>query len=285
MKRNKFIFLLLVLMLAACTALPTTEPGVPVTGDGTATTPPEENSLAGSSWQLVSFGPVGATTPVVRETPITLEFGEDGQAGGHSGCNSYGGTYTVQNDSLEFGEITSTLIACADPSVTEQEQQYLQALDTASRFSIENDTLTIWYENEGSVLNFTRSDGTPETPEGTMTYPSPPQEPERVTFETGSDSAQYSGLLPSGTSVKQYLLTGSAGQTITVDVFSDDVPLSMTITEPNGMQRIPEMFPAEGGGYRIGHEFTLTESGDYLVSLTKSDHTPSTNYTADFTLR
>jgi hypothetical protein len=92
-------------------------------------------------------------------------------------------------------------------------------------------------------------------------------------------------LLPSGLSVKQYVLAGSAGQTMTVDVFSDDVPLSMTITKPNSMQRIPEMSPAGGGGYRIGHEFTLPESGDYLVTLTKADHTPSTNYTADFTIQ
>jgi hypothetical protein len=72
---------------------------------------------------------------------------------------------------------------------------------------------------------------------------------------------------------------------MTVDIFSDDVPLSMTITMPSGMQRIPEMFPAEGGGYLIGHEFTLPESGDYLVTLTKADHTPSTNYTADFAIK
>ena len=70
-----------------------------------------------------------------------------------------------------------------------------------------------------------------------------------------------------------------------VEIFSEDVPLIMTITEPNGMQRIPEMFPVDGGGYRIGHKFTLPESGDYLVTLTKGDRTPTTSYTADFTIR
>jgi len=47
----------------------------------------------------------------------------------------------------------------------------------------------------------------------------------------------------------------------------------------------PEMFPADGGSYRVGHEFRLPESGDYLVTLTKADHTPSTSYTADFMIR
>jgi hypothetical protein len=50
------------------------------------------------------------------------------------------------------------------------------------------------------------------------------------------------------------------------------------------MQRIPEMIPADDG-YRTGHEFTLPESGAYVVTLTKADHTPSTNFTADFTIK
>ena len=115
--------------------------------------------------------------------------------------------------------------------------------------------------------------------------PSPAEQAERIEFETGMNSAHRSDLLPSGYGVKQYLLAGSAGQTMTVDNFSDDVPLSMTITMPNGMQRIPEMSLVDGGGYGVGHEFGLSESGDYLVTLTKADHTPGTKYTADFTIK
>ena len=291
MKRNKFVLIFLALILAACSAMPATEPGIPVTGD-TATAPGAENDLVGSSWQLVSFGPVGATNPVIDNTTITLEFGEDGQAGGHGGCNSYSGPYTVQGDSLQFGELISTLMACTDQAVTEQEQQYLEALRTADRFTLEGDTLQIAYKNDGAVLNFVRFAGaTAEPPTATMTdipvtaIPSPAEPPERIEFDAGTTSTQRSGLLPSGYGVKQYVLRAEAGQTMTVDVFSNDVPLSMTISLPNGMQRIPEMSPADGGGYRIGHEFTLPESGDYLVTLTKSDHTPSTNYTADFTIK
>jgi hypothetical protein len=114
--------------------------------------------------------------------------------------------------------------------------------------------------------------------------PSAGESPERVNFEPGADSAEHSGLLPSGSVLKQYVLTAQAGQTMTVDVTSDDVALSLTITTPGGIQRIPETFPADNG-FRVSHEFTLTESGDYLVTLTKADHTPSTNYTVDFMIK
>jgi heat shock protein HslJ len=289
---KKILLLFFVLLLEACTAIPATDSGVPVTGHSTNIESSAANGLLGSRWQLVSFGPVGATSPVRGNTPITLEFQRDSQATGHSGCNSYGGPYTVQSDSLQFGEITRTLMARADQNATAQEQQYLEALKTASRFTIESDTLKILYQNDGGVLNFTRSsEATPEPPTGTTTgipvtaMPSPSEPPEHVKFDAGTTSVERSGLLPTGYGVKQYFLTGNAGQTMTVDIFSDDVPLSMTITLPNGTSRIPEMSPANGGGYRTVHEFTLPESGDYLITLTKADHTPSTNYTADFTIK
>jgi heat shock protein HslJ len=63
----------------------------------------------------------------------------------------------VQNELLTFKEVTSTLIACSDQAINDQEGQYLRALQTASRFAINGDTLTIWYHEEGGVLNLTRA--------------------------------------------------------------------------------------------------------------------------------
>jgi hypothetical protein len=116
------------------------------------------------------------------------------------------------------------------------------------------------------------------------TTPAPTEPPERVEFASGASSAQRSGLLPSGPGVKQYVLRGNAGQTMTVDAISDAVPLAMTIESPAGFRWIPEMMPIEGG-YRIGRQLTLPETGDYLVTLTKDNHTPSTNYTIMFTIQ
>lgn len=120
---------------------------------------PAGDALANTQWQLESFGPVGAETPAVADSPVTLQFEEGGQAGGNGGCNSYGTEYEVQDGTLSFGETVSTLIACADDAINEQEQQYFQALETAGEFELSEDRLTIFYNNGESVLNFVRVTG------------------------------------------------------------------------------------------------------------------------------
>lgn len=110
-----------------------------------------------------------------------------------------------------------------------------------------------------------------------------PSAVERITFPAGAVTTERSGSLPSGPGNLQYLLSANTGMTLTVDATSDATPLSMTIESPSGNQWIPEMMPADDG-YTIGHQFTLPEPGYYLVTLTKGDDSPSTNYTVTFTL-
>ncbi|MCC6456705.1 MAG: hypothetical protein IT328_17250 [Caldilineaceae bacterium] len=106
---------------------------------------------------------------------------------------------------------------------------------------------------------------------------------DRVFFEADGTAAERSGLMPSGPGIQQYLVSANAGRTLTVDATSDGTPLSMTIESPSGNQWIPEMMTVSDG-YTIGQQLTLPEPGYYLVTLTKADHTPSTNYTITFTL-
>ncbi|NWG15022.1 MAG: META domain-containing protein [Chloroflexi bacterium] len=102
------------------------------------------DDLAGTSWQLVSGG--GAT--------ITLEFGEDGRAGGSSGCNTYGANYTADAGSISFSAAVSTLMACAEDAMA-QERDYLAALEAATAYKRDGDRLTITY-GDGQQLVFAR---------------------------------------------------------------------------------------------------------------------------------
>ncbi|MCA9910775.1 MAG: META domain-containing protein, partial [Anaerolineae bacterium] len=227
------LILVALLILTGCTiTLPPT--GTPDATGGAATpvsTPTNEipsdsegNPLVGTSWQLTAMGPNGTETSVVADSTVTLEFSADGQAGGNTGCNSFGGDYTVDGETITFGELVSTLMACADIDVMNQEQQYLAALNSADRFAVNGDQLTIWYDNDSSVLTFrtkttatpipteaasTATPAIPATPLPTMTPEAtaagngdpgdfPPSEPTRINFGAGETTADVDGSLAAG---------------------------------------------------------------------------------------
>jgi heat shock protein HslJ len=103
----KWIYLSMILLLAAC---------VPVTGEEPVEPAPEIN-LEGTQWMLESIN----ETPVVPGSDVTLQFDADNTAGGHAGCNSYGGTYALNNGDIVFSDIIRTLVACVDENIMDQE--------------------------------------------------------------------------------------------------------------------------------------------------------------------
>jgi putative lipoprotein len=151
---KRLIYLIFGWVLLASAACTSQSGSLPNTGDGQ--TPEVQRNLANTKWKLVSFGKPGAETPVVESSTITLEFKAEGQAGGSGGCNSYGAHYEVQGNRLSFGEITSTLMACEQEGLGQQEQRYFQALETTSRFELTGDRLTVWYGDAQGVLNFVK---------------------------------------------------------------------------------------------------------------------------------
>jgi heat shock protein HslJ len=112
------------------------------------------SKLANTQWRLTSFGAAGAESPVIEGTTITLKFGADGRAGGSSGCNSYGGEYREHGDNLSFSQIISTKKACLEQSANQQEQRYFAALESASKFKLSDNRLTILQGDGRSALNF-----------------------------------------------------------------------------------------------------------------------------------
>ena len=127
MKKLLIPIFLLLLCLSACTAKPADE-------------------LEGSSWQLVSLGeqlPLNGTT-------LTISF-KEGQAGGSSGCNTFSADYQVEDGQIQFGEIAVTLMACMDDGVMEQEQAYLNFLQSVTGYSLAEGKLSL-YQADGSAL-------------------------------------------------------------------------------------------------------------------------------------
>jgi heat shock protein HslJ len=112
------------------------------------------NPLLNTEWQLVSYGEPGAETPVVEGSNVTLAFRPDNFVEGNGGCNGFGGTYRIDGSNLTISEIVSTMMACTDDAVTQQESTYFLALQAATRFETTGGELTIFFGEGAEQLNF-----------------------------------------------------------------------------------------------------------------------------------
>jgi heat shock protein HslJ len=127
------VFLLAAVLLAACAG----------------STP---DSIAGQ-WKLVSYGPSDAPgqTPAAADVETSIEFDAEGRMGGNVGCNGFGGDYTVDGDTIEFGPIVSTMMFCEGP-VGEQEGATLAVFQETAKFMLDGDMLTITSADGNSVI-------------------------------------------------------------------------------------------------------------------------------------
>ncbi len=78
----------------------------------------------------------------------------DGKAGGEGGCNQWSAPYTLDGDSLTFGEITSTLMFCDGPGGT-IETFYLADLPAVATWAIDGTTLTLSADDGQPVVAYT----------------------------------------------------------------------------------------------------------------------------------
>jgi heat shock protein HslJ len=124
------LFMLAALVLSACS------------------TNSEEITLAGTSWALVSYGPVKSQITAAEGVDAHLDFGTDGTFSGNMGCNSFQGEYIQQGSTITFDRMISTMMACEEPRMTQE----------TTTFGIMNGKTT--YEVQDGQLMITGSDGT-----------------------------------------------------------------------------------------------------------------------------
>lgn len=98
-------------------------------------------SLVGK-WTLTSYGSADSPTPAVPDVDAAIEFKNDGSVTGNSGCNGFGGTYELKDGQIVFSPIVSTLMACDDPRMS-QENAVFQVLKDDVDYKIDGNTLTL----------------------------------------------------------------------------------------------------------------------------------------------
>jgi heat shock protein HslJ len=114
-------------------------------------------------WKLVSYGSLSNPTPAPPDVDTSVVFGDDGKVSGNVGCNGFGGDYTVDGNTITFGQIVSTLMFCEGP-IGDQETTTLSVFVGSTTFMMDGDTLTITSADGSSVVVLARKSAYPSYP-------------------------------------------------------------------------------------------------------------------------
>jgi heat shock protein HslJ len=109
----------------------------------------EPAPLVGTAWTGLLYNDGNALVGAMPDAAFTATFADDGTVSGSSGCNTFSGSYTVDGDSMSFGPLAATQMACAEDVMT-QEAGVLGALGRVTSFTIQGNELTLLGE-DGSV--------------------------------------------------------------------------------------------------------------------------------------
>jgi heat shock protein HslJ len=138
--RPKSLFLMAIASLAALYLL---------SACGTSSNLPGGDPLNGTAWSLAS---IDGSAPLTGTTQ-TAAFAA-GKISGSGGCNSYGGSYSLDGSSIQIKDLVSTLIACTDPQgAMDQESAFLSGLGSAQSYELSTDKLQI-LTSDGKTLVF-----------------------------------------------------------------------------------------------------------------------------------
>ncbi|MCB1876673.1 MAG: META domain-containing protein [Chromatiales bacterium] len=102
--------------------------------------------LTGTYWRLVELAGAKEIKPGPRREPHLI-LGT-GDFKGSSGCNRLFGPVTVDGETVKFGPIAATKMACPDDGG--QERRFFEALEGAEAVEIEGTALSLL--NAGRVL-------------------------------------------------------------------------------------------------------------------------------------
>ena len=96
--------------------------------------------------------PTGVLVPVLPDSNLGLDFQGDGHVSGSTGCNGLYGLYQVAGASIHLGPLGTTRIACPTDELAAQEANYLAALDAATSWTLDGQSLVLLAPNGTTVM-------------------------------------------------------------------------------------------------------------------------------------
>ncbi len=114
----------------------------------------------GGDWLVTSIHYPERQAIISTRGMVNVTFGAN-QVSGHSGCNRFQGPLTVVDTAMSIGPLVTTRQICESdpdggPTIMEQEQALIRALEAAVGYRIEGRKLTLWRGDGGISLTLTR---------------------------------------------------------------------------------------------------------------------------------
>lgn len=108
--------------------------------------------LVGPTWRVDSIVAGDAVSSVPGGVVATLQFGADGRVQVATGCNRGGGSYRVDGDTIAFGTLALTEMACEGPSGAMEAAVLAVVGSGAVAYTIDASALTLDAGGPGLIL-------------------------------------------------------------------------------------------------------------------------------------
>jgi heat shock protein HslJ len=111
------------------------------------------SSVAGVDWELMELNAKTASAGAGGRR-ATIRFDADSaRVSGFAGCNRFSGSYTLNGDSLRFGPLVMTRMACTDGM--ELEHDLSAALEATRRYELSSTQLKLFGPSK-AIARFSR---------------------------------------------------------------------------------------------------------------------------------
>ncbi len=121
-------------------------------GTMTFSIPKPANPLVGTAWNWVSSRTSAGNVSVPTPKNYTLAFLTDTRNAVQADCNKGNGSYTVEGNTIKFGNMAMTMMACPPGSLADT---FMRQLGSASTYKIVGDRLTFEIAG-GGTMTFAR---------------------------------------------------------------------------------------------------------------------------------
>ena len=106
------------------------------------TSPAPAMPLVGTNWMLTKIGETSVAMMAGQREPFLQLQASDSRASGFAGCNMFAGPYQLSGDSLTFGPLAMTRMACSPPGMA-VEGGYANLLRDSKGYKIDGRQLAL----------------------------------------------------------------------------------------------------------------------------------------------